>query len=140
MTPLVERSLALRRVPLLASLPPEELIALASVAREVQLAPGDLLLREGELGDSLFLIQSGTLRVLRRGQEVARLGAGECVGELAVLDGEPRSASVQATASCRVYQLHRHDLLDLLMNDAEPAMQLALVLIQRLRSGREEHA
>ena len=100
---------------------------------EVSLDKGEVLFEAGEVGDSLFVIVSGEVDVVRGGQVIARLGEGECVGEMAALDWEPRSATVRASAPTHLVRLERNDLMDLLTDYPELVRSLARVLVERIR-------
>ena len=71
--------------------------------------PGDVVIRQGEIGHELFLVSDGSVKVERSGQEVARLGPGEFFGELALLSGNPRNADVIATGPLETYVLGESD-------------------------------
>jgi CRP-like cAMP-binding protein len=104
-----------------------------------RLADGDVIVREGEPIDNLFITLSGQFRVsLRDGQEVARLGAGEVVGEIAFVDSAPPSATVTAAGGATVLALPQALLQQRL--DADPPFAarfyraLAIFLADRLRA------
>ena len=99
MTSTVEKVLFLKSIDLFSQIPGEELARVALIASEVELENGDVLITEGEIGDSMYLILEGRIEVTKRGRRIAELGARECVGEMALLDSEPRSATVKALAS-----------------------------------------
>ncbi|MCH8161798.1 MAG: cyclic nucleotide-binding domain-containing protein, partial [Chloroflexi bacterium] len=91
----------IRDVPLLARLEEEEIRALASNGHVHNYTNGSALFHEGDPGDSLYIVIEGGVRIVvasPKGEEatVALLGPGECVGDLALLDGKPRSASAEA--------------------------------------------
>jgi CRP-like cAMP-binding protein len=130
----LEKALALRSAPLFASLSADALMPVATVCDEVTLAPEETLFEAGEVGDALYVVLSGAVAVVRDGEEVARLGAGQCVGEMAALDWEPRSATVVAVEASHLVRLERADLLDLLTDHPELVRSLALVLAERIRS------
>lgn len=96
----LEKMIALRAVPLFASLAPEDLACLARAGLQRQFAPNDVLCLEGEPGDEVFVLLTGDVVILRRqGDEqkvVAREQAGGFVGEMAVIDPAPRAATVVA--------------------------------------------
>jgi CRP-like cAMP-binding protein len=92
-----------------------------------------MLFESGEVGDALYVIVAGEVDVVRGGAVIARLGAGECVGEMAALDWEPRSATVRAGAPTRLVRLERNDLMDLLTDYPELVRSLARVLVERIR-------
>lgn len=136
MLDLVDRALALRAAPIFAPLTAEELLPVAELCSEVDLEAGARLFAQGELGDSLYVIVSGRVRVERDGKELAQLGQGECVGELAALDWEPRSAAVIAVETTALIRLERDDLYDLLGDHPELVRALAGVLVARIRAKR----
>jgi CRP-like cAMP-binding protein len=136
MLDVLERALALRAAPLfaeLAALEPQALVPLAELCADVDLDAGEVLFREGELGDSLYVIVRGRVAVEKAGGRLAELGPGECVGELAALDWEPRSATVVAIGACELLRLERDDLMDQLGDHPELARALAAVLAGRIR-------
>jgi CRP-like cAMP-binding protein len=93
-----ERALLRRlaHVRLLQSLPPEDVVPLVHAARVMRLQPGEELFREGDAGSSLFLIEVGELEVIRGGTRVAILAPGDTVGEMAVVTGAARTATITA--------------------------------------------
>jgi CRP/FNR family transcriptional regulator, cyclic AMP receptor protein len=103
------------------------------------IADGETIVREGVPIDTLFITLSGRFRVsLRDGQEVAQLGAGEVVGEIAFVDASPPSATVTATGDASVLALPRHVLEQHLAADPLFAVRfyraLAIFLADRLRA------
>jgi CRP/FNR family transcriptional regulator len=131
-----------------AGLTEEELDDLARGARTLEWQPDQVVFEEGERGDDCFVIQSGSVKVVRRfpdGRRItlARLGAGSVVGELALFNGERRSASVQATEPTIAVALAGKDVMGILQTDPEAAMSVAITLADRLRAANErlfEHA
>jgi MFS family permease len=101
----------LRGVPLLGWLPWVGLERLASKLVPLRLAAGTVLLREGEPGDRAYLIDAGEVIVSHGGREVARLGPGDLVGEIALLHSVPRTATVTAASDLRVLALDRSEFL-----------------------------
>lgn len=97
----------LRGLPLFADCSPADLGEIATVADQIALPAGKRLTTEGASGEELVLIVSGTAAVLRRGQTVATLGPGDVVGEIALLTGRPRSATVVATSPVTILVIAR---------------------------------
>ncbi len=91
----------LRKVSLLSLLPEPTLEALARALTRVEVAAGDVFIREGDHGDVFYVIESGTVEVTKEGRHVAHLGPGDYVGEIALLRDVPRTATVTATSACR---------------------------------------
>ena len=129
----LDKALSLRAATLFAGLSADSLLPMAALCREVDLHPGQVLFRAGDIGDSLYVVVDGHVVVERDGTEIARLAAGECVGEMAALDWEPRSATVRAGVPTRLIRLERNDLMDLLTDSPELVRSLANVLVQRIR-------
>src|SRR5574341_389137 len=92
----VDKVLFLKGVSIFSEIPGEVLSRIAQIAEEIGVERGTRIFDEGEPGDSLYLIVNGKVRVHKGPREVAVLGEGECFGEMAILDNEPRSASITA--------------------------------------------
>jgi CRP/FNR family cyclic AMP-dependent transcriptional regulator len=88
----------LKGVPLFAGCSKSELQLIASLADELELADGATLIREGERGREFLVIANGTVRVTRGGRKIRDLGAGDYVGEIALIADVPRTATVTATS------------------------------------------
>ena len=126
----------LRRVPMLGSLAPEVIDRLAARTRIVGLKSGEWLFRAGEQAASMFVIRAGRLRVLQESptsRVLRELGRGEVLGELALLTGEVRSASVRAARDSELIAIDRSDFLALLDDSAELGRELAVGLAGQLR-------
>ena len=98
----------LASVHLLQALPPEEVARLAPSVRQLTLKPGQELFHEGDAGSSLYLIESGEVEVTRADKVVAVLSAGETVGEIALITGAPRTATILALVPTRLLQLPKN--------------------------------
>jgi CRP-like cAMP-binding protein len=91
------------------------------------------VIQQGEIGDCLYVIADGTVGIHINQQFIARLGSGEIVGEFALLDSEPRSASVITEEDCRLYRLDQRTFYDLMAERTEVARGIIQVLCRRLR-------
>jgi CRP-like cAMP-binding protein len=112
----------------------------ATIARHMETATldeGATLVEEGEAGDALFVIIDGAASVRRKGAEVASVGAGSWFGELAVLDGEPRSATVIATARTTVAVLGVRMFRTLLREFPDMTAEVLAGLAADLRRARD---
>jgi CRP-like cAMP-binding protein len=134
-----DKAAALAALPLFAGISPESLDRLAGVAGEQDFAAGQFVVRQGQVGTGLYVILSGSVRVLRGADELARLGVGEFFGELSVIDQQPRNASVQAAEPTAVLALASWDLLGLLESDPQLALNMIRSLVVRVRSAGEQH-
>jgi len=92
----------LKRVPLFEGCTKAELGELATSTDELALPEGRVLAREAKPGKEFFVLVDGTVRVSKGGRKLAELGAGDWFGEIALVTGEPRTATVAATTPVRV--------------------------------------
>lgn len=129
-----ERLAWLREVPLFRGAAEASLARLAERTAEASFAPGAAIVQQGQIGNGLFLVVSGSARVVAGEQELAQLGPGEVIGELSVIDQEPRVASVFATTAVTCLALASWDLLETLDSDPRLARNLLSELAGRLRA------
>lgn len=130
----VERVAALHRVDLFAGVPGRVLAAVAEAAEEVRAAPGTVLIEEGAVEAHLFALVEGRVRVYRGDRTLAECGPGVTVGELAVLEPEPRSASVTVLEPTLALRIDKAVLDDLLVEWPELTYGVIAALVTRLRS------
>jgi CRP/FNR family cyclic AMP-dependent transcriptional regulator len=128
----------LRRVSLFSELSPEELEEVARVAVPRSYVAGSVILREGDPGDTCYILRSGTARVVRqhpdgRAITLTNLGPGEIFGELAMFGGEVRSATVEALDNTQAVAILAGDLKRLLNEHPEIAVKLLGALGEKLR-------
>lgn len=134
----VEKVLFLKTIDLFRQIPGEDLVRVAQIAEEVRFEAGERIITEGELGDSLYLLLAGRVSVEKKGKRVTELGERECVGEMAILDSEPRSATVGALGPVTALKIEREDFYDLMQEKADIAQGIIKVLTRRLRRTTEE--
>jgi MFS family permease len=134
-----ERIALLRAVPLFAGLPPPVLERLAGALTEQVLSAGSVLLREGEPGRQYFIIASGNVQVTQAGRVLRHLGAGQAVGEIALLRDIPRTATVTATTTTTVYGLERDPFLAAVTGHAPSRQTADAIIDQHLARGQSEH-
>ena len=106
----------LQRVPLFAGIPPMGLEEIARIVEEVEVPAGEALTHEGRHEGYFFVVVSGTVRVERGGRVINTIGAGDFLGEIALLDGGPRTATAVTETPCRLLSLTNqrfHQLLDI---------------------------
>ncbi len=96
-----------KRAPLFEGLSRKELVELARLTDDLEAAPGKVLCKEGETGREFFVIIDGTVEVEAKGKHVATLGAGDFVGEIALLEQVPRMATVTVKTPVRFFVLTR---------------------------------
>ena len=128
----------LRRIPMFASLEGPWLLQLARRMRKVSYPAKSEIVRQGDPGGDLYLVKQGHLKVMsqsREGRDVvlAVMGPGEVFGEVTLLDGAPRSATVTALEPVDLLLLERRDCLDFLRANPEISVRIIQVLAQRVR-------
>jgi CRP/FNR family transcriptional regulator, cyclic AMP receptor protein len=133
----------LRQVRLFRDISAQDLAALAGTLREHTMRRGQVLFREGDRGDAMYLVRHGTLIVSkavtgRVDQVLARFGPGEFFGEMALFDRSPRSATIQADTEATLLTLDREHLERLIETNPRAAAEffeaLVHVFIDRLRA------
>jgi CRP/FNR family transcriptional regulator, cyclic AMP receptor protein len=100
----------LRAIPLFAAMDEAHLHRIAVFAREDSVPAGARLMREGDYGDEVVAIESGTAEVTRAGAVIGTAGPGDVLGEIGVLEKEPRTATVTATTPMRLVRLSLWDV------------------------------
>jgi CRP-like cAMP-binding protein len=124
----------LERIPLFAQCSKGDLERIARIAEEIDFEAGDLLMREDERGHEVFVVVSGRLEVWRRreGGQIADLGPGEVVGEMALLSKKPRNATVRAATPVHLLRIRDTDFLKLLDQVPELWLKIASALADRV--------
>lgn len=128
----------LKKIDWFEELPDDMLDALAQKVRKHILSKDQILFNKGDEGNSLFVILSGRVKIFtqdNQGREVAlnRVGTGEIIGEMALLDYEPRSASVAALEKTSALELSREDFMEILKRYPDLALSVIRNLSSRLR-------
>ena len=135
--PQMERVLFLRRVPLFADLPPQDLAPIAAIASERSYADADTIAEQDEPGDEMHIIVSGYVMVILRQpgghqQVLAVRSTGDVIGEMAVITSAPRMASLAAKGPVRLLSIGRRQFESMLRDRPETSLALMRVLCQRL--------
>jgi CRP/FNR family transcriptional regulator, cyclic AMP receptor protein len=128
-----ETTAALAGVPLFTDLRKRDLQRLAREADELAFDPGAKIVEEGLLGEALFVVLAGRGRVVRGGRKVADVLPGDFFGELSVLDGGPRTATVQAETPMLVLRVFRRTLVTLIKDDPKLSLKLLDGMTRRIR-------
>jgi CRP-like cAMP-binding protein len=129
----IEKVLFLMSAPIFEQLSAEDLAPLARVAEVEAFATGEALFSEGEVGDALYVVTQGRVAIERQGEAIAEVGAGECLGEMSVLDAEARSATARALEETEALRIGGEEFQELLHEQAEIASGVIQVLTKRLR-------
>ncbi len=128
----------LAKVPLFSGCSKRELDVIARAAKEVSHRQGTEIAREGERGIGFFLITEGTAKVTIGGKTKAKLGPGEFFGEIALLDGGPRTATVTATSPIKLLGLTAWVFRGLIQEHPSIALKTLEQVAARLRSASKE--
>jgi small-conductance mechanosensitive channel len=142
---LVERRRTLSAIDFLADMPSAALDRLAETTRVALYSAGEEIIRQGDDGDELFIVHRGEVAILvgadvRRATEVARLGAGKFFGEMSLMTGEKRTATVVAAGPCELYVIGRAELREILEMDPKLPEHIADVLARRKAQLEERSA
>ncbi len=128
----------LKRVPLFADLDRRDLEMLGRLLKEQRYEKGALIVKKGATGQGLFIIKEGSVSVKRDGRTVSQMRPGDFFGEIAVLDGGPRTADVQADTDTVCLTMVSWDIKPLLMDNAGIAYKMLQQIVRRLREARPQ--
>jgi len=131
----------LQGMPIFGAIREDVLRYLLEQTRMVEVAAGDFFYHEGEQGHSLYVLESGTVTIIKHWREheleLGRFGPGDCFGEMSLLDPNPRSASVRAVDACVAIEIGNVELYGLFKYDLEQfaliQMNISRELCRRLR-------
>lgn len=140
-----DKMLFLRRVSLFSSMSVEQIRVLIQHLEEQHFLPGEVILREGDVGQELFMIAAGEVRVVkdygrREERTLNTLKAGDFFGEMAIFESAPRSATVVATAESELLTLNADKFKQTIYQKPDMAFEIFRELSARLRKREEETA
>jgi CRP-like cAMP-binding protein len=123
----------LRGVPLFSDCSKVDLTRIEQLADEMELPAGHVLMEQGRVGNEFFVIVEGTVRVERDGKVIDNLGPGDFLGEIALVDHRPRTATATCETPCRVVVIGHREFHTLLMDEPGIAEAVMRSLAERLR-------
>ena len=129
----IEKVLILKSVPIFSSVPESQLVDLATIAEAVEYDAGELIMNQGDIGTSMYIVVDGQVRIFEGEKELAIGGTRAVFGELAALDPEPRAASVEAIEDCTLLRLDGESLYDLMSGNKEVTRGIVKVLCDYTR-------
>jgi CRP-like cAMP-binding protein len=135
---LVEKVLILKSVSIFKDTPEHILADLAPLMEEEEFEQNSIIFKEGDIGDSMFIIHEGEVKIHKGGTDLAILKEKEVFGELALLDAEVRSATVTANTDCVLFRIEQEPFYELIDNRPEVARGFIKILCQRLRAQNEK--
>jgi len=128
-----ERVDLLRRVPLFAAMTDSAYGRVAELAESTEAAAGEVITRQGSVGDAFFVIVSGSAEVERDDRVIATLDPGDFFGEIALIDGKPRTATVVAAEDMVLLRLSRDAFLRLIDDQSATRHGILVALTERIR-------
>lgn len=123
----------LKEIDLFKDIPGSYLASVAEIAKEKTYYKGEKLFSQGDIGDALYLVKSGLISITVDGKEVAQLGKNACIGEMALIDGEQRSASAVTLKDSKLYYISAFEFNYLLTTQPSIAISLLKTLSKRIR-------
>ena len=127
----------LERVPIFADCSLKQLRSIADISKVVEVPERTILFRSGEPGEEFFILIDGTAHVTVSPQKRARIRPGEFFGEMSLLDGGPRSATVIADTGIRLLVVHRRDFITVLGEVPSLTQRMLVTLCQRVRAAEK---
>lgn len=103
----------------------------------MEISAGGMVFEEGEPAEKMYVILEGEVRLTLHGQPLAMEVGGGIIGEMALIESEPRSASARALTDCRLVAIDKADFLDMIRESPEFAIHIMQVLTRRLRLANE---
>jgi hypothetical protein len=131
---------SLKEIPLFRAMPSASLLPIAEACRELDYAAGAMVFRQGDPGDTLYVLLEGYVDILRDGAVINTLGAGECFGEIAVLGETTRTASASAVDPVRTLALDAPRFRRIVRDSGEIGLAVIQALNDRLRVATRREA
>jgi CRP/FNR family cyclic AMP-dependent transcriptional regulator len=140
---ILENVLVLKKSTIFSMVTTKDLRAIAAVLTEKVYDEGQVIIKEKDIGDSMYLIRKGSVQIIKRLDEnktsvLTELHQGECFGEMSAIDEEVRSADVYAKESCILLKLSKDDLLEVIMDCPHIGIELLKLFVKRLRAANEK--
>jgi CRP-like cAMP-binding protein len=130
----------LAEIPLFQGLSKKELSHISSLATRLELPAGKALTKEGQQGYEFIIVLEGEVEVRQHGQVIAKRGAGDYFGEIALLDNRPRTATVVATTPVVIEVIERREFLGLVAENPEIGQKIMATMAQRLGELQENES
>lgn len=143
MNKLIERAIALKNIYVFENLSAEQLRLVASACEDVGTRADEIIFREGDATERLYLIMVGSVKVLKEmghpsQRTIATLTAGDFFGEMSLFDGEPHSATICASEECTLLMIRKERLESIIELYPEIALNIINVFSRRLRYANEQ--
>ncbi len=132
----LEKAMILKSVDLFASIPSQELIRVAQIAEEEEYQPDTSLCKEGDFGDCMYIIANGKVKVHKGDRTLVELEKGAFVGDMALLDQEPRSADLTISAETTLLKISQDAFYELMSSNFEIMNGILKIISSRLRDAQ----
>lgn len=131
---ILEKTILLKTVDLFQDIPGELLSQVSRISKARSYDSGDIIFVEGDAGDSMFIVFEGIVSIAKGGKEIAELEKGASLGEMALLDNEPRSADAVAKADSILLKINQDVFYELMESNADIMKQIIKLLSSRVRN------
>lgn len=137
-----DKILHLKTIQIFEGLRVGDLAAIAAISRESQVKQGELVIREGDPGNTMYLVLDGEVAVVKNfmnggdeadGLELARIAAGDYFGEMALFEDAPRSASIKAVKDSHFLTLDKHEFSEIVREYPQIALHICMAFGRRIR-------
>lgn len=133
----LEKTIFMKGVDLFKDISGQEVSNIAQIAKEREFSANERIMNHGDNGDSMFIIISGSVKVHIDNKELTTLSKGDCIGEMALLDQEPRSASVTTKEETTLLEIYGEDFYDLMASRMDIMQGIVKVLSRRIRKNNQ---
>ena len=130
---MLEKITTLKKVDLFSNISSKNLYHVSQITEEVEFLDGEIIFNEGDFGDHMLVIAKGKVRIHKGKKTIEEMGSGVCFGEMAILDGEPRSADATAIEDCILFKIKQRDFSQVLSIQNDVMMSIVKILTKRLR-------
>ena len=130
---MLEKITILKKVDLFSNIPSKILYHVSQITQEIEFLEGETIFNEGDFGDHMLVIAKGEVRIHRGDKTIVEMSNGDCFGDMAILDGEPRSADATAIQDCILFKINQGDFSQVLSTQNEVMTGIVKILTMRLR-------
>jgi CRP/FNR family cyclic AMP-dependent transcriptional regulator len=130
----VEKVLFLQDVDIFEYTSTEDLAHIAEIVDEIELKPDEIIFKEGEIPDAMYIVSKGKVILIRAGQKVMVAKEKDVFGTWALFDDEPRVATATTLEDTRLLRIDREDFIDLLADHVAITQSIMKTLVKRLRN------
>lgn len=134
MLTIIEKVIFLQNVDVFSDVPTEDLSYLAAIAEEASFESGEIIYRESENSDALYLVLEGQVRLHQGDREITTSGPKEAFGTWALFDNAPRVVTATPMSDCRLLRIDRDDFFDLLSDHVQITQGVFKTVVNRMRT------